>query len=304
MRNEFTEPEIKKSILTMFDVRTKIVFLFCLAMMGIFLEHWQALIVGYIFVWMMVIVSRVSLSKVKALLILNILTIWGIMWVQALFYDAYPKTPLFYLLPPRMVDPSTWIIGGLWEGIAFYYEGFRHGITQSLRMITPMTFGLLVFWTEDPVNILTGLNKMKLPYPIAFMIMTCLRFIPITFSEVKVTINSQRLRKYKPFDMKGVIFLYGIYNAIIRTMVPLLANCIRKSCNMAVSADSRGFTTSGERTSLRNLQMKFSDFAVIFIMTMMLGAVIGLKGVMFLSEAGIYHDGDLMPVYWFVGKYL
>ena len=299
MRNEFIEPEIKESIFNNFDVRTKMVTLLCFALSGIFLSGWRSLMATLVVVWIMGGIAKISWQKVRVLIGLNLLTVWGIMWVQAIFYNTYPRTPLFYILPPMMVDPSMPIIGGLWEGIGVYYEGFIHGIVQSLRMIIPMTYGLLIFWTEDPIRILLGLNKLKMPYTMSFMVMTCLRFIPITLSEVKVTINSQKLRKYKPFDIKGIIFLYGIYRTTIQTLVPLFSNCIRKSSNMARSADSRGFGAYEQRTQLREIKMKLVDWIIIIIFFGITAGMIVCKLLESLSASGIYHSNDLLPIYWF-----
>lgn len=194
-----------------------------------------------------------------------------------------------------VVDPSTPIIGGLWKGLGFYYEGFIYGIIQSLRMLIPMTYGMLIFWTEEPIRILVGLNKLKLPYTISFMVMTCLRFIPITFAEARVTLNSQRLRKYKPFDLKGIIFLYGLYNTMIQTLVPLLANCIRKSVNMAKSVDSRAFRSSSQRTQLREIKMTIADKIVCIILIILVVSIILLELLDYLQTAGIYYNSSLLP---------
>lgn len=304
MRNEFVEHEVTESIFSYLDVRTKMIILLCFSILGMLLTGWKALIIMFLCVWSIVLIAKISWKKVKVLIILNLLTIWGIMWIQAIFFEAYPRTPLLYILPPNIVDPSTPVIGNLWEGIAIYYEGFIYGMTQSLRMVIPTTFGMLIFWTEEPIGILMGLNKLKLPYTISFMVMTCLRFIPITFSEMKVTINSQKLRKYKPFDLKGTIFIYGIYKTVVQTLVPLFSNCIRKSMNMARSADSRAFRAYNERTQLRKIEMKSWDW-LLSIIIVFLTIVIGIfKLSTYWYNVGIYSNSSFVPIYWFSNKYL
>lgn len=304
MRNEFVEPEVTESIFSYLDIRTKMIILLCLAILGMILSDWKALLIAFLCVWSIVFISKISWKKVKVLIILNLLTIWGIMWLQSIFFDEYPRTPLLYILSPNIVDPSTPVIGNLWEGIAIYYEGFIYGMTQSLRMVIPMTFGMLIFWTEEPIGILMGLNKLKLPYTISFMVMTCLRFIPITFSEMKVTINSQKLRKYKPFDLKGTIFIYGIYKTIVQTLVPLFSNCIRKSMNMARSADLRAFRAYNERTELRKIEMKSWDWLLSSIVVL-LTIVIGIfKLFTYWYNVGIYSNSSFLFIYWFTNKYL
>jgi len=304
MRIKFIEAELKDTLFHRLDVRTKLIMLLCLAVIGMALEQWKTLGIIYLAVLGLVVMARLSGAKWKALLAISFLTMWGIMWVQAVFYDAYPRTPLFYLLPPMLVSPSAPLIGSLWEGIAFYYEGFTYGMIQSLRMIAPMTLGLLIFWTEDPVKVLIGLNKLKLPYAVSFMVMTCLRFIPITLAEARVTLSSQRLRKYKPFDAKGIIFGYGIYRTTVQVLVPLLANCVRKSLNMARSADSRGFRVSEERTELHGLRVRAGDRMAVMVFTGLTILVLACKLLLYLSEADMYSNDTLAPVYWLTHRYL
>lgn len=304
MRIKFIEAELKDTLFHRLDVRTKLTMLFCVAVLGMALSQWKALAFVYMAVLSLAMLARLSGAKWKALGVITFLTVWGIMWVQAVFYDAYPRTPLLYLLPPLWVNPSTPVIGGLWEGIAIYYEGFTYGMAQSLRMIAPMTLGLLIFWTEDPVKVLTGLNKLKLPYAVSFMVMTCLRFIPITFAEARVTINSQRLRKYKPFDPKGILLGYGIYKTTVQVMVPLLANCVRKAANMARSADSRAFRASEKRTELHEVKMKTIDKITVPLFIGATFLVLACKFLLYLSVSDRYTNDALLSIYWLAHRYL
>jgi energy-coupling factor transport system permease protein len=272
--------------------------------LGMALNQWKALACVYLAILGMVILARLSWDKIKVLIIITFLTMWGIMWVQAVFYDAYPRTPLLYLLPPGLVNPSAPVVGGLWEGVAVYYEGFTYGIAQSLRIIAPMTLGLLIFWTEDPVKVLTGLNKLKLPYAVSFMVMTCLRFIPITLGEARLTINSQRLRKYKPFDPKGILLGYGIYRTTVQVLMPLLANCARKSFNMARSADSRAFRASEQRTELHEIKIRAGDRIVVLVSFCATFVILACKFLLYLSVSNIFSNQALQPLYWIAHRYL
>ncbi|HIE11819.1 MAG TPA: energy-coupling factor transporter transmembrane protein EcfT [Desulfotomaculum sp.] len=304
MRVRFIEPELKDTAFHRLDVRAKLIMLLSVAVLGMALNQWKALACLYLGVLSLVALARLSVDKIKVLAFITFLTAWGIMWVQAVFYDAYPRTPLVYLLPPLLVSPATPVVGGLWEGVAIYYEGFTYGVAQSLRLIAPMTLGLLIFWAEDPVRVLTGLNKLRLPYAVSFMVMTCLRFIPIALGEAKVTINSQRLRKYQPFDPKGILLGYGIYKTTVQALVPLLANCVRKSFSMAKSADSRGFRASDNRTELQEIRMRAQDRTVVCVSLCTTFLVLACKLLFYLSVADIFTSRALLPLYWIAHRCL
>ena len=299
-----SEPEIKDTFFHRIDVRVKIIMLFCLAILSVALCHWQALLIVYSVVLFFVAISRLSIQKLKALIIVVFLTAWSIMWIQAVFYDKYPRTPLIYLIPPGLVDPSVPLVGGLWEGLAIYYEGFIYGLQQSLRLIIPLTFGLLVFWTEDPVRILVGLTKLKLHYVISFMIMTCLRFIPVVIDEAKITLTSQRLRKYEPLKFHAIILGYGIYKTVMALIYPLLASSIRKATTMAKSADSRAFRAYDRRTELYEIKMKRVDFIILIVSVIVTTFVVIAKTLFYLMIADLYYNEILTPLYWFTHHYL
>ncbi|HIP62760.1 MAG TPA: energy-coupling factor transporter transmembrane protein EcfT, partial [Archaeoglobus profundus] len=258
----------------------------------------------YSVVLFFVAISRLSIQKLKALIIVVFLTAWSIMWIQAVFYDKYPRTPLIYLIPPGLVDPSAPLVGGLWEGLAIYYEGFIYGLQQSLRLIIPLTFGLLIFWTEDPVRILAGLTKLKLHYVISFMIMTCLRFIPVVIDEAKITLTSQRLRKYEPLKFHAIILGYGIYKTVMALIYPLLASSIRKATTMAKSADSRAFRAYDRRTELYEIKMKRVDFIILIVSVIVTTFVVIAKTLFYLMIADLYYNEILTPLYWFTHHYL
>ncbi len=298
------EPEIKGTVFHRIDVRVKILSLFYFATLGIALYHWQALLVVYIVVLLFVALSRLSLQKLKAMFLIVALTVWGIMWVQAVFYDAYPRTPLVYIIPPGVVDPSTPVIGGLWEGLAIYYEGFLYGIQQSLRFIIPMTFGLLIFWTEDPARILAGLSKLRVHYVLSFMIMTCLRFIPITIDEAKITLTSQRLRKYEPFKLHAILLGYGIYKTTMAVIFPLLASSIRRAITMAKSADSRAFRAYDCRTELYEIKMRKIDLIIFILLTAITAFIVTAKIIFYLWVAELYYNQIFEPIYWLAHWYL
>lgn len=85
MKSEFVEAELKQTLFNSFDIRVKFLLLFSLALMGIILDTWEALLVTYLLVIFMVIISRISIQKVKVLIVFTFLTVWGLMWLQAIF---------------------------------------------------------------------------------------------------------------------------------------------------------------------------------------------------------------------------
>lgn len=301
---EYVQSEKRETWVNRLDIRTKMLLLLCTSLLGMLLEQKTIMLALYIVALVFMLGARLSFGKWQALLTISLLTVWGTMWTQAIFYNAHPQTPLFYLVPPGVVDIDTFLIGGMWDGVPIIYEGMQHGVVQSLRLITPLTIGLLIFWTEDPMRMLNGLQKMKLPYPIAFMVMTCLRFIPIAFQEAKITLDAQRLRYYKPFTFWGVVTGIGLYKTIKLVMVPLLANCVRKATHMARSAEGRGFRALSTRTTLKPLLFSKIDYLFSSCILLLTVSIVFCKFITYLFYIGLYEHEHLLPIYWFTAQYL
>lgn len=286
------------------DVRTKFAMLLTVALLGVLLDNVRSVAALALLVLLLLLGVRLSGAKLRLLAGLVLLSAWGTMWTQAIFYTGQPQTPLFHLIPPGLVNPDTPLLGGLWKGVTVTYQGALHGLAQSLRLVTPMVLGLLVFWTEDPSRMLAGLRRLRLPYEVAFMVMTCLRFIPITFAEARVTLDAQRLRRYRPFTFWGTLTGVGLYRTTRLTLVPLLANSVRKSTQMARSAESRGFRAHAGRTEAVPLVMARSDWLLCSFCLAAVLLVAAGRVLVLLLQQGVMDLEALAPVYWFVRKYL
>ena len=212
------------------DIRTKILILLCVTMITMLLDSSISLFLLFCMTLSFHLMARESFAHWRILIILILLSIWSSVSTQALFYSQEPKTMLACL-----VLPSTPIIGTLTDGIYIYKEGIEYGAIQALRGSIVLALGLLLSWTSDPRQLLKSLLFWKIPYQIAFMIITGLRFLPIVFSETLIVLTAQRLRGFEP--LKTIHTL----QAAFQTLLPILARSLRRAEILAASIESRGF---------------------------------------------------------------
>lgn len=212
------------------DIRTKILILLCLTIITMLLDSSLSLFVLFGMTLSFHLLAGESFARWRMLMILILLGIWSSVSTQALFYSQEPKTMLACL-----VLPSTPIIGRLTDGIYIYKEGIEYGAIQALRGSIVLALGLLLSWTSDPRQLLKSLLFWKIPYQIAFMIITGLRFLPIVFSETLIVLTAQRLRGFEP--LKTIHTL----QAASQTLLPILARSLRRAEILAASIESRGF---------------------------------------------------------------
>lgn len=289
------EPTIKDTIIHGMDPRAKILILISIAFVAVTLDNPKTMLLLFLIVLSGFAFARMPAIKLKTLTILLILLIWGTIYSQALFYSQLPRTVIF-----TIISPDFPILGWLTNGGLFVYaEGLQHGAIQGLRSASILSLGLLMCWTTDSRDMLNGLVGLRVPYSVAFMVVTAVRFLPIIITEVATVITVQRLRGFNPKR-----FGSGIIKTSLNILTPTLSNCVRRTGTLAVSIQSRAFRANTERTYLKKL--KFSDFdkAVVTVCIFAAVSIVIIKLLYNLYIGGIYYTSDLRPVYAIARGYL
>lgn len=129
----------------------------------------------------------------------------------------------------------------------------------ALRMLAmTSTIPVLLATTPHKDIIIVFVEKLKVPYLYAFMLVTSLRFIPILREELDLILQAQRARGY---DLEGRNFIRKL-KAILPIALPLLLMSVRRARTMAISMETRGFG-AGPRTHLRTIDLQPRDIAAI-----------------------------------------
>lgn len=174
--------------------------------------------------------------------------------MQVLFYPG--GTVLFHLIPA-----GNGYLGVTDQGIMF-------GLSMSARMLAIVT-SFLVFLsttrTEDLTIIMV--EKMKIPYDYAFMMLTAIRFIPTFINEVQQISQAQTARG---FAIEGWNPVKKI-KAYLPIVVPLVLLSLKKAERLALAMETRGYGI-GKRTYLREPQFAIKDGLVTVACILLVGA--------------------------------
>ena len=239
-----------------------------------------------------------SWRQIRLLILFIGLGTWGLIYSQGIFYNQFPRTVIFTL-----IHRDTPIIGAMTGGIHLYREGLFHGAVQSLRFNTMLTISCFIIWTTQPRDLLLALVKLRVPYSLAFMVTTGLRYIPLIGSEAQTVIRSQRLRGFRYLQFNLLHTISGILNSLR----PILTNNIRRATHLSEAVESRAFspdTAAVRRTSLRGLKTRWQDVFLITVLLVCLLSVIGLKGIYLLYANGLYYASWLRGAYTFAREVL
>lgn len=243
---KFLEPSLKDTLIHSIDPRAKIIVLIAVSVIAISIDKPKALMGLLVFSLIGYPVAKIPARNIKILLVLLLLLIWGAIYSQALFYQQYPRTIIFTVFSENS-------FGLEWDGLHVYREGIEYGAMQSLRFASTTGLALLFYWTTNPNAMLLGMIKLRVPYGLAFMVITSLRFVPLLISESITVFRAQKLKGYAPFKPSNWL------KTIFLSLVPILANCIRRSSKLAVSVEGRAFKPDALRTYLKEDILKFKS---------------------------------------------
>lgn len=279
------------------EPRTKILIMMICGCLVILLDSATALLVCFLGSILLLAFSIPTIKQIRLLLIFLFFTTWGLIYSQGIFYNIYPRTVLFTLIPAEFP-----LIGEWTGGIRVYREGLFYGIIQSLRFNTTLVIGCYIVWSTQPRDILLAMTQLRVPGALAFMVTTALRFIPMIAQETSAIIRSQRLRGFRFLRLNLITTVSGVINSFR----PILAGNIRHATNLGESAESRGFSLSevSKRTSLRTLKMGILDYSLIGVLSLCLISIICFKVLYFSYVNGLYYVPWFRYVYTFTREVL
>lgn len=228
------------------------------------------------------------------------LAAWGFALMQAVFYQQAPRTPWVAWRP----EQGFWyhLFGA--EGLAIYREGFLYGLTQGLRLVLALGAGLAVAFSTDASSLLSALRYYRVPYGIAFMTVTSLRFLPLLGREASMAWQAARMRGFSPYRCapwtSGAVAL-----SLLR---PVLASCVRRASVIAASVTSRGFTPEGGAVEVtgRALSPSAQLFSRLVVATAILAtlALLVVKALYVAYLHEVYYHTGLRPMYEFARRWL
>lgn len=270
--------------------KTKLIFLFLFSVLNIVIDHPQTLFLLFTVVLLLHLAAGTSWEKWQVLSVLLLLSLWGAMFSQALFFAQTPRTPLMVFLEPGDGWP-----GRITGGVCIYREGIIYGAVQGLRSASMLALGFLICWTSDPRQLLKALMDWKMPAQMAFMLVTAIRFLPILAAEAGEILLVLQLRSDSERGRHAVLC------HIPHIAKPLLARCLRRSRTLALSVTSRGIFLDRQRE--RKEKWPWAERAVcLSLFAVVTGAAAG-KILYLLSEQGMYF-GCFRQIYDWTNLYL
>ena len=205
-----------------------------------------------------------------------VVLLWSTLLSQGLFWAGWPRTPLLSLGPLRL-----------------YREGVEHGLVQGLRFVAGLAAGGLLAATTAPDRLVQALLALRLPFGLALMASTALRFVPLVAEEWSV-IRYARATRGRPLWRRSP---WRWLQAELELLAPLYARALRRARVLAETLDCRGFHPTAPRRPRVPLQLRWPDLVTLSFLLPSLSLLAGARFLYALYSWELYYHPSLRPLY-------
>jgi energy-coupling factor transport system permease protein len=168
--------------------------------------------------------------------------------------------------------PDAWPLIG---GAGMSLEGVKYALNVVFKTLTMTMVIPLGVFTTDVNTMIVGMVQARIPYKLAFIFSSTLRFFPLLFDEIHSIIEAQRLRGLA-FEKMGPVKRVRVY---AKVAVPLILGAMVKSQMLEVVLQSKAFSGSPDRTYLHESRLGAADYVLFaFFGLFLLAAIIGYFG--------------------------
>jgi energy-coupling factor transport system permease protein len=241
---------------------TKLLWSFLLMTLSCFFK--DPLVLGGLFVSIVLVALLAGIIREMFPVFKGLLFIAGIFILFQIFFITDGRV-IFTLIPGTAIGRVT-------------DEGLLGCLAMGARMIViAASFPVLIATTQIKDLVVVLVEKLKIPYPYAFMFITSLRFVPTFMQEMDQIIQAQSSRAHN-LDKRNFIMKFL---SICPLAIPLMVTSVKKAERMAISMETRGFGV-GKRTNLHVKEFKSIDGLICcgLLLTLVGCIIVRLKGIL------------------------
>ena len=209
--------------------------------------------------------------------------VWSTVLSQGLFYAELPRRPALELGP-----------------LVLWREGIAHGLVQSLRFVAVGFAGVAMVATTPLDRMLAALLALRVPYSLAFLATTGLRFVPEVGREV-LTVRRARARRGRPAWKRAPWAWLALEVSLLR---PVVARAVRRARTVAESLDVRGFDATTPRAIRRPLRMARWEPPLLLAATAAVLAALAARLLYVAYVTEVAYFPELRQVYGLVREWL
>lgn len=228
---------------------------------------------------LLVLAVALSTTRIDVLLVLTAVVVVGLAVLARITPVSYWKAlalivPLIALLTLLQAlvqgGPGLVEVGGISLSRSGVFLGL--GIGMRLFAMGICFYGFSV--TTSPSDIALALDRLGVPYRFAYLTSFAFRFLPLLQDEARTLLTAMAVRGSSESGSSNP-FRRG--RAIVRMLFPMLAGSMKRSGDIALSMELRGYGMSGQRTYYRSPVFKPTDAVLLVGAVLLAVALIGAQ---------------------------
>lgn len=227
------------------DPRVKILSVLLLSLLAFLLSSLLYLSVLLAFILLLLVLARASSSKAFFALkyVIRFMFLIALLWP---LFDRSGTPVLFSVGPVTITEPAIW-----------------RGITSAVRIGCLATVWYILMFTTCQRDLVLALVKLGLRFDYGLTIAISLRFFPTFVLTIDSITDAQKARGLE-FNRGNLIARSKKYVAIL---VPAVVTALRTADSLALALQSRAYGARTDRTYLRRLRMRWSDYVALAVVT-------------------------------------
>jgi energy-coupling factor transport system permease protein len=230
-----------KTFLHRMDPRVKIIAVLLLTMLALVVRDLYHLLILLAFIFALLVLGKATLAKTYFALkmVLRVMVMIMILWP---FFNP-GGAPVYLSYGPIKITQA----------------GIMGGIGNAVRILCLATVWYILMFTTTQRDMVRGLVKMGLRFDLGLTLSIALRFLP-TFGATMDSIKDAQRARGLEFDKGSLIKRSKNYVAVL---VPTIVSALRTADTLSLALQSRAYGARRDRTYLRELRMKGSDYVAL-----------------------------------------
>ncbi|UCD78930.1 MAG: energy-coupling factor transporter transmembrane protein EcfT [Desulfobacterales bacterium] len=153
--------------------------------------------------------------------------------------------------------PLTWPMLAMVFIIGWLFFDWKVASLLVIRLFALLTVSFIFFRLVGPEETGDALQKCGIPFEMAFILTTAMRYVPLIGQKIRSIIDAQRSRG---IDLRPRVKNIRNFMALL---MPLLVQSLILSDQLALAMESRGFGRKG-RSSRRTYRLTAKEYGMMF----------------------------------------
>ncbi|MFD4986224.1 energy-coupling factor transporter transmembrane component T family protein [Streptomyces sp. NPDC058374] len=226
-----------------------------------------------------VLVVALTTTRIDVLIALTAVVVIGLAVLARITPVSYAKAllliiPLVLLLTLLQAlvqgGPAIVTVGG----VSLSRAGVLLGLGIGMRLFA---MGICFYGfsaTTSPSDIALALHKVGLPYKFAYLTSFAFRFLPLLQDEARTLLTAMAVRGSAESSSRHPL---RRGRAIVRMLFPMLAGSMKRSSDIALSMELRGYSLPGPRTFYRTASFRAADALLVVGVVLLAAALLVMQ---------------------------